>query len=521
MKNTTSYRAFELGFVAALATALLSPSHAAAKFNRAFAPQDGLVAPVEKPYRSEICLNGSWQFQPVALPAGYERGQSQLPALSAPLNDHWEKTPIRIPSPWNVNSFPDDQMLGGDFRTYPSYPDSWKNVQMGWLRRTFTVPASWRGKRLILHFDAVAGNTQIVVNGKVVGGHDDNFLPFDIDVTEAAKVGGANTLLVGVRKSSLMDVPGKFGRRLYQGGSFWGQHVAGIWQDVFLTAVPLVRVDNVFVKPQVDKGILEAELTLRNDSDHAVKVGVDGEVKAWLSQNKNDVLSAPEVSWKLGATALKAPRVAATVPARGSVIVTLKAPAGGKLKQWKPGQPNLYGFVSSLETSDKRVSDTKYTRFGWRQLKFQDGKVLLNGQPIQLKGDSWHFMGIPQMTRRYAWAWYKACQDANLNAVRLHAQPYPAFYMDMADEMGFFILDESAIWASDGGPKLDDAAYWANTSAHIKGLVLRDRNHPSVFGWSVSNEVMAVIKNVFHGPKEMQEELVRHFKIWADVCREN
>ncbi len=508
-------------FVAIVVAFASSVAGATAKFNREFAPQDGLVAPVEKPFRGEICLNGSWQFQPVALPSDFARGVSPLPTLTEPTEQGWDTTPIRVPSPWNVNSFPDDQMRGGDFRTFPSYPDSWKNVQMGWLRRIFTVPPAWKGQRLMLHFGAVAGNAQILVNGKVVGEHDDIFMPFDVDVTNAVQWGAQNTLLVGVRKSSLLDIQGKYGRRLYQGGSFWGQHIVGIWQDVFLEAVPPVRVDNVFVLPEVNQDSLGAQITIRNDSDRVATVSVAGDVRPWVSEAGKDVLSAPEPKWSLGQSVFKIPAQSATIPAHGSATVILAAKVGGKLKLWSPESPNLYGLVCSLRSSGGKAADSKYTRFGWRQITFQDGKMMLNGKRLVLKGDSWHFMGIPQMTRRYAWAWFRACKDANLNAARLHAQPYPSFYLDMADEMGFFILDESAIWASDGGPKLDDPRYWANTGAHIQSLVLRDRDHPSVFGWSVSNEVMAVIKNVFHGPQEMQDELVKHFQIWSDICRQN
>ena len=84
----------------------------------------------------------------------------------------------------------------------------------------------------------------------------------------------------------------------------------------------------------------------------------------------------------------------------------------------------------------------------------------LNGEPYALHGDSWHFMGIPQMTRRYAWAWFTAIKGMNANAVRPHAQVYPRFYLDMADEMGICVLNETANWASDGGPKLDSDLFW-------------------------------------------------------------
>ncbi|MCW3099120.1 MAG: glycoside hydrolase family 2 [Chthonomonadaceae bacterium] len=489
-------------------------------FARQFAPQDGLVAPAEKPYRSEICLNGSWQFQPVRLPVGFQRGTGKAPELSPPAGDAWEKTPIRIPSPWNANSFADHDGLAGDFRCFPSYPAAWNGVQMGWLRRQFTVPNTWKGRRLILHFEAVAGAAQIIVNGKPVGEHFDIFLPFDVDITDAVKMGAANELLVGVRKASLFDSQGRFGRRTYQGGSMWGQHIVGIWQDVTLTAVPMVHITDVFVKPQLDQDRLSAEVTVRNDTDRAAKVRLGSAAFPWISETGTDVQSAPEPKWHLGkAAAFSAPAVSADIPAHSSATVTLSGKVGGRLKFWSPESPALYGLVCRLKGSEPSLSDARYMRFGWRQVTFQGSQVILNGKPIVMKGDSWHFIGIPEMTRRYAWAWYRAMKDAHLNAVRLHAEPYPPFFMDVADEQGILVLDESAMWASDGGPKLDAPAYWSDTEAHLQGLILRDRNHPSVFGWSVSNEIEPVIANVFHGPKEMQDELVRYDAIWDQICR--
>jgi beta-galactosidase len=87
------------------------------------------------------------------------------------------------------------------------------------------------------------------------------------------------------------------------------------------------------------------------------------------------------------------------------------------LKSWTPESPNLYGLV--LETAQNGLGvDRRYERFGWRQLTFDGNRQLLNGQPLELRGDSWHFLGIPQMTRRYAWSWFRMLKDANGNAVR-------------------------------------------------------------------------------------------------------
>lgn len=486
-----------------IALALPLATQAQTRYKDVFAPTDSWVKPAEKATRQDICLNGLWQFQPVALPAGFKEGYDIAPALSPATDEGWDKTPIRIPSPWNVNSFADKDGLGGDFRCYPSYPKAWESVKMGWLRKKVMVPQSWKGKRVQLHFEAVAGDAEIILNGKPVGKHFGIFLPFDIDVTDAVVSGKENELLVGVRKPSLLDKRSDYGRRTYQAGSFWGQHVAGIWQDVYLVAVPEVHVSDVYVKPLLDADKLEAEVTVYNNGNNEAAISVGGNV----------------IPWKGAATvALEIPAVTVKVPAQGSSKVVLSVAVAGKLQQWSPDAPNLYGLTIQAKTNGK-ATDYKYTRFGWRQISLKGSQFLLNGKPFIMKGDSWHFLGIPQMTRRYAQAWYQAMRDANLNAVRLHAEPYPSFYMDVADEMGILVLDETAVWASDGGPKLNDANYWKDSEIHLAELVQRDRNHPSVFGWSVSNEVKPIVRGVMRNPPGMMDTLVKYYGVWADICR--
>ena len=493
-------------------------SQAAEQFAHEFAPQERAVRKSEQPYRQDLCINGRWQFQPVSLPASFQEGKDPVPELPRAVADKWDGTPIRIPSPWNVNSFADKDGLGGDFRTYPSYPKAWESVKLGWLRKTFTVPANWKGQQVHLYFDAVAGDTEVIVNGKAVGHHFGIFLPFEIDVMHAVTPGKENEALVGVRKASLFDRKSEYGRRTYQAGSFWGQHIAGIWQDVSLIAVPAVRTSEVYIKPLLDKDTLVAEVTLSNDMDKEANVRVGARASAWRSKAGSDPVTAPVPSSELEAhPALELPAVNATVPAHGSFKVTLSAFVKDRLKRWSPEHPNLYGLVVNTSEGD-RILDAKYTRFGWRQITLNGGTVLLNGKPLLMKGDSWHFLGIPQMTRRYPWAWFTALHAANLNAVRFHAQPYPSFYLDVADEMGVLVLDETAVWASDGGPRLNDPDYWKDSEKHITELVQRDRNHPCVFGWSVSNEVMPIVR-MMHSPPGMKETLVKHYGMWADICR--
>jgi hypothetical protein len=490
---------------------------ASTEFKHAFAPTGSFVPALEQPFRHDICLNGSWQFQPVALPKNFHEGIDPAPELPLPMPSAWETVPVKVPSPWNVNSFANRRRLGGDFRTYPSYPAAWESVEMGWLRRTVQVPSGWKGDRVLLHFAAIAGDVRILVNGKDAGKTFDIFFPFDVDITSLAAPGQNIEILVGLRKASLFDLGGKYGRRQYQAGSFWGQHVVGIWQDVDLVGVPPVRVTGTFVQSDVSQKILKVDVTLRNDSNADATVDLAGQVHRWTSLSGKDGVEAPAPLWKLETPVdVKLTSLQVRVAAHQETIVTLQARVDSQLALWSPGQPNLYGLIVDVKSGGRFV-DAKYQRFGWRQLTFKGSTVELNGKPIILKGDSWHFLGIPQMTRRYAWAWFSALHDAHANAVRLHAEPYPEFYLDVADEMGIMVLDETAIWASDGGPKLDSEAFWQDTKTHVAQLVIRDRNHPSVFGWSVCNEVKPVVTNVFHGPPEMLQTLYQHYSIWAEI----
>ena len=485
-------------------------------FDQEFAPQEGMVKAPEANFRKEICLNGFWDFQGVELPQGWKPNVGNPPVLKSPVSEGWDNVKIKIPSPWNANSY--NRSDGPDHYDFPSYPAAWEHYEMGWLRKKVTIPADWQNSQMILHFEAVAGYAEVFVNGSKVCDNFDLFLPFEADITASAEAGKEIEIQVGVRKSSLFDDNRTVGRRRIPAGSMWGQHIIGIWQDVYLFALPKVRIQDVYVKPLVSEDILELELTLQNDSSKDAAVTVDGLVSQWADLAGKKVVDAPAPKWKLGENVLTLPSEQATVAAHSTTQVTVSVPVKNKLQRWAPRTPNLYGIVLSLKASGKQI-DSKYQRFGWRQWTFADNKLCLNGEPVELRGDSWHFQGIPQMTRRYAWAWFTAIKDANGNAVRLHAQVYPRFYMEMADEMGICVLNETSNWASDGGPKFDLDAFWKVSDKHLERLILRDRNYPSVFGWSLTNENRPIIMHVFNRPDLMPVQ-VEAWARWAKMCRE-
>ena len=485
-------------------------------FPHPFAPSEGFTNVLERPYRDEICLNGYWEFQAVPVPEGWERGHGKAPELGLP-SGSWDETRIKIPSPWNVNDFAWNRFEGPDHRDFPSYPEAWNGVKMAWMRKKVRIPSEWAGDRMILHFEAVAGYSEVYAGGKKVAENFDLFLPFEADVTDAAVPGQELEILVGVRSQQLFEDHSGVGRRVIPAGSMWGSHINGIWQDVYLLRRPAVRVEDVQVLPEVSRGTLSLRICLRNDSGTDASLRLGGTVQEWINRAGTDVVSAPVPAWNLGVQALEIPARKVSVPAGRTVETTVSMDARG-LRTWTPEHPNLYGLRLYLSKGKQKV-DCQYVRFGWREWTLEGDRLCLNGSPYPLRGDSWHFMGIPQLTRRYAWAWYSAIKGMNGNAVRLHAQVYPRLYLEMADEMGICVLDETANWASDGGPALENPVFWEHSKDHLRRMVLRDRNYPSVFGWSVSNENKPVILHVHKRPDLMplQEQAWRD---WVAIVRE-
>ena len=482
----------------------LAVGHAApgrVEFAREFAPTEGWVKPMEQPYRQELCLNGRWQFQPIALPKNWMRDAGSAPELTQPAPNRWEPTPIKIPSAWNVNTWGAGRHVGEGTPHpywpssvyYLSYPPTWDGVEMGWLRRSFRVPPAWGDRRVVLHFEAVGGDAQVFINGQKAGSHFDRFLPFDLDITDLVKREADNELLVGVRSLRLFDLKSakfKHMRTPYPPGSNT-DNLTGIWQDVFLLGLPAVRVADVFVKPWVDRDTLEAEVTLRNDSTRAKTLEISGDAQPWVNLAGSSVLDAPEPRWRLDPAVLALPTQVVTLQPGERRTVSFSQKVTGRLRLWSPDTPHLYGMVLALESGGQTL-DRSFTRFGWRQARIVGRDFLLNGQKITMYADLLHPFGPFVNSRRYVWAWYRMIKDMHGNAVRPHAQPHPRHFLDLADEMGLLVLDETAMFGSSLQLNFEAPVAWDLYAAHYDNLILRDRNHPSVFGWSWGNELFAI-----------------------------
>lgn len=471
-------------------------------YNKDFSPAEGLVIKEEYPYREEICLNGYWDVQISPMPKDWKQGYTPTPELPKPENNKWENVKIKIPSAFNVNDWGRGSKVGEGTSQpyapstvyYPSYPEHWVHARMGWLKKNFILPESWNGKRIILHFEAIAGESRVLINGKEAGTNFDSHLPFDLDITDYLIEGNNNEILVGVRHSKLFDKSHpdyhKFGATYPPGSNT--DDLLGIWQDVFLFAVPDVRVADVFVKPWVDRDELELEVQLVNQSAKKQKVKLSGNIREWMNNAFSDGKNAnPEIDWKLGNTAMSVASEYIDIMPGETKTVSIRTIVNGKLEKWSPDSPNLYTLLLSIQDK-KNTYDCKATRFGWRQFSIVGDEFHLNGKKIQCFGDIQHPFSAYICSRRFAWAWYQMIKDFGGNAVRPHAQPWPRVYYDLADEMGLMVLDETALFGSSIRLNLEEEITWKRSQEHLDRLILRDRNHPSVIGWSAGNEMFAI-----------------------------
>lgn len=415
--------------------------------------------------RQNICINGLWDFCP---------GDGSLNRMP----EKWEEK-IVVPSPWNINSFSAPQefnfqkecvfLRGGDFDLFPQYPKIWERAESGWYKTEFYIPEEWKGNNISLCFNAVLYYSEYYINGHLIAADRDGYLPFEFNIESFIKWGETNELIVGAIKMSQFKITLPSGEKRYEfpTGSFWYE-MGGIWQDVFLKVYPATYLSDVFVTADIEVCTIDVKSTLsgldlENFSLEYVLIDCNtGESVILGNQwdlNGNNVAYAYDYS-----------------------------EVQKNIKLWWPHAPNLYKLEVILKKDGIGI-DKKTTRFGFRSFKIQGKKFYLNGIPYNLRNDSWHYMGFAYQTEEYAKLWYKMEKAANVNSIRLHAQPYPEFFLEIADEVGMIIVDESAVWGSHTEYYYSET-FIENAKKHVERLVKRDRNHPSVMIWSVENECL-------------------------------
>ena len=364
--------------------------------------------------------------------------------------DDAEWKAVDLPHDWAVElPFQNDPALQsrGFYPMGRNYPET----SIGWYRRVFELPAADAGKRLSIEFDGVYRHATVIFNNCYIGEHQSGYAPFRFDVTDFAVPGGRNVLVVRV-DATLSDG--------------WFYEGAGLYRHVWLVKTQPVHVRQwgTLVRSQVRAG--EATLSIRTE--------VDNEGKG--RQNARVVSTILDAAGKTAAKSATAP--AALAEWDGHTYeqqIAVKQPA-----LWSLEQRNLYKLVTEVECGGAIV-DRYETTFGIRTLDFDSEKgFLLNGKSVKVKGTCNHQdhaglgTALPDAVQYYR---LRKLQEMGSNAYRSSHNHPTAELLDACDRLGMLVMDETRMMSSN-----------PEGLSQFEALVRRDRNHPSVFLWSMGNE---------------------------------
>jgi beta-galactosidase len=357
---------------------------------------------------------------------------------------------VDLPHDWAIElPFQNDPALSSKGfyplgRTYPA-------TSIGWYRRVLELPASDAGKRITLEFDAAYREAMVVFNGFYIGRHIGGYDPFSFDVTDLATPGARNVLLVRVDATQ---------------SDGWFYEGAGIYRHVWLVKTNPVHVKKwgAFARTQVGPG--EATVKIRTEVENHGKGAQNVRVTSTILDPAGKVVGK-----------------AATLPASIAELaertyeqqVAVKVPA-----LWSLEKRNMYKLVTEVDTG-RAVIDRYETPFGIRTCTFDAGKgFFLNGKSVKLKGTCNHQdhaglgAALPDAVQYFR---VRKLQEMGCNALRTSHNPPTPELLDAADELGMLVFDETRMMSSN-----------PEGLSQLENLVRRDRNHPSVFMWSLGNE---------------------------------
>ena len=394
----------------------------------------------------EINFNENWKFH-----LGDIAGAS-----ARQFNDRSWRT-INLPHDWSIEGRPEiNNPSGNDGGYYPA--------GIGWYRKTFNLQQNDRLTETIIYFEGVYMNATVFVNGHELGTHPYGFTSFFYDITPYLRT-GENTMAIKVDNSQQKNC------RWYTG--------SGIYRNVKLIRTPKMRfepwgtsISTITVSPQQT---VQVETTVANRQNRPQQAVVQYRV---LDDDNLLATKEEHVTLEAGET-----RTLKTQ-------ITLN---GAKL--WSPETPRLYNLECRLQSSDGLLSDQVSTHFGVRSIEYSAQKgLLLNGLPLKLNGGCLHHDNGPLGAAAYRDAeWRKArlMKEAGFNAVRCSHNPPSEAFLDACDHLGLLVIDESFDgWRSSKTPHDYSTLFDQWWTKDIESMVLRDRNHPSVFCWSIGNEII-------------------------------
>ena len=422
----------------------------------AYESTEAAIKGIKEKSSNFMTLNGTWKF-------------NWVPNADARPTDFWQpefndkgwKT-MPVPGVWELNGFGDPIYVNvgyawrEQFRNNPPQVPTVNN-HVGSYRREITVPAHWKGKEIIAHFGSVTSNMYLWVNGKYVGYSEDSKMEAEFNLTPYLKPGQKN--LIAFQVFRWCD-----GTYLEDQDFF---RYSGVGRDCYLYARGKKQIADIRITPDLDaqyqNGSLAINLTTKGR----------GEVELGLFDADNQ------------------PVVTKSLNASGNISTTMEVTSPNK---WTAETPYLYTLRATLKEGNK-VLEVIPVKVGFRKVELKNAQILVNGQPILIKGANRHEMdpdGGYVVSRERMIQDIQMMKMFNLNAVRTCHYPDNNLWYELCDQYGLYVVAEANIESHGMG-------YGKNTlakredykKAHLERNqrnVQRCFNHPSVIIWSLGNE---------------------------------
>ncbi|WP_141505230.1 glycoside hydrolase family 2 TIM barrel-domain containing protein [Paenibacillus luteus] len=421
--------------------------------------------PASSPYFE--LLSGSWRFH---------YAESLYPELFyEPSYDDTNWAFIPVPGNWQMHGYgqPHYSSCPYPFPIDPPHVPSTNPV--GCYRRTFTFPSHWGNRQIRLIFGGVDSSFHLWVNGQPVGYSQGSHQLSEFDITCFVKQDEENILAVSVYQwcdGSYLESQDKW-------------RLSGIFRDVYLAALPAVTIEDAFVQTRLEfgrnRGVLDIELKLTKglevlESAYRLRATL-------IDQQGKKVLDdyAPNI-----------PDFAAEEEHSFQLLFTIDAPL-----LWTAETPHLYTLLLTLYAGEANIAEVKVIPVGFRTIEIADGQLLINGQPIIIKGVNRNEFSPSEgyiTTLESMLEDIKLMKRHNINAVRLSHYPNDPRWLGLCDSYGLYAIAEADL-ETHGFHFIEDESYLSKhpdwREAYVqraRKMVERDKNHPSVIMWSLGNE---------------------------------
>lgn len=392
-------------------------------------------------------LNGTWEFEIDAGDSGWERGLATRQLANE----------ILVPfAPESALS----RIENVDF------------MEAVWYRRTVDIPADWAGSTVLLHFGAVDHDATVWVNGVEVARHRGGFTPFTANLAGVVEPGGEAVVVVRARDSRHgMQARGKQAT-WYNNTHCQYTRTTGIWQTVWMEAVPEVHIRRLTMTPNLAASSISVEVPLsRNKAGHTITAVLSGAGATVEAQGRADLDLTP--------------------------VLHLSIPEES-LRPWSIDDPFLYDLEVTVRDGEGAVVDHVSSYTAVRSIALDGKMVRINGKPVfqrlVLDQGYWPESLMTSPDDAALVRDIELSMSAGFNGARLHQKVFEERFLYHADRLGYLVWGEFGDWGVSGGgtvghnqqPTASFVAQWLE-------VLMRDINHPSIIGWCPLNETHQVL----------------------------